>query len=72
MSVVYVVVGIIQKTRPPVIGVYREESRARRMSADDRVHPVNDPCDAILKGADGMSFDDRDFIYDQLHEIVRH
>lgn len=72
-SVVYVVVGIIQKTHPPVIGVYRDRAMALRRSADGKVYPVSDPRDDILKGSDSgwCAFDDRDYVYPQLHAIVR-
>jgi hypothetical protein len=71
MSIVYVTVGVVEKTHPPVIGAFRSREKAERRSADGVIYPVSDPTESILGAEDGMCFDDRDSIYPQLHAVVR-
>lgn len=79
MSTIYITTTVVQKTRGPVIGVYRERKTAIRRSAELYYYAVSDPTDSILSSAtgmpsgqvDGCHFDDRDWVYPQLLEIVQ-
>lgn len=69
---IYVYVRILQHTLPPIIGVCRDKNIIPKLIAPNIEHyyTVWDPTDHILKGEKTLCFDDRNYLYPELLEII--